>query len=242
VTEHWAASVVTGPRARTLLERVVTGVDLSNQAFPHLSMRAGRVAGIPVRVYRISFTGELSYEVHVAADHGLAIWEALFAAGADLGVTPYGTEATHVLRADKGYIIIGQETDGTVTPVDLGLDWAIAKSKPDFIGKRSLARPAITAADRKQLVGLRPVDDRTMLTEGAQLTEDDRATIPVPMLGHVTSSYWSDAAGGPIALALLRNGRARHGDVIHARHAGKATACRVCEPIFYDKAGERLNG
>jgi sarcosine oxidase subunit alpha len=242
VTEHWAASVVTGPRARTLLERVVTGVDLSNQAFPHLSMREGRVAGIPVRVYRISFTGELSYEVHVAADHGLAIWEALFAAGADLRVTPYGTEATHVLRADKGYIIIGQETDGTVTPVDLGLDWAIAKSKPDFIGKRSLARPAIAGADRKQLVGLRPVDDRTMLTEGAQLTEDDRATIPVPMLGHVTSSYWSDAAGGPIALALLRNGRGRHGDVIQARHAGKATACRVCEPIFYDKAGERLNG
>jgi sarcosine oxidase subunit alpha len=241
VSEHWTASVVTGPFARKVLERVVTGIDLSNKAFPHLSMREGSVAGIPVRIYRISFTGELSYEVHVAAEHGLAVWTALFESGSAFGITPYGTEATHVLRADKGYIIIGQETDGTVTPIDLGLDWAIAKSKPDFIGKRSLARPDTMGPDRRQLVGLRPVDNRAVLEEGAQLTEDAGNAIPVAMLGHVTSSYWSEAAGGPIALALLRNGRARHGDIIQARHAGKATACRVCEPIFYDKAGERIN-
>lgn len=241
VSEHWAVCVVTGPSARKVLEKVVTGVDLSNEAFPHLCMREGRVAGSAVRIYRISFTGELSYEVHVPSEHGLAVWEALFDAGQAFGVTPYGTEATHVLRADKGYIIIGQETDGTVTPIDLGLDWAIAKSKMDFIGKRSLARPDTVAKGRKQLVGLRPVDNRTLLEEGAQLTEDNRTMPPVTMLGHVTSSYWSDAAGGPIALALLRNGRARYGDIVRAHHAGKATACRVCEPIFYDKAGERLN-
>jgi sarcosine oxidase subunit alpha len=241
VSEHWAASVVTGPLARKVLERVVTGVDISNEAFPHLSMREGHIAGIAVRIYRISFTGELSYEVHVAAEHGLAVWSLLFEAGQVFGIMPYGTEATHVLRADKGYIIIGQETDGTVTPIDLGLDWAIAKSKLDFIGKRSLARPDTMAGDRKQLVGLRPVDNRTVLEEGAQLIEDARGTVPVAMLGHVTSSYWSDAAGGPIALALLRNGRARHGHIVQAFHAGKATACQVCEPLFYDKAGERIN-
>jgi sarcosine oxidase subunit alpha len=241
VTEHWAVSVVTGPAARRLLEKVVTGIDLANSAFPHLAMREGRVAGVAARIYRISFTGELSYEVHVSAEHGAAVWAALFQAGEAYGVTPYGTEATHVLRAEKGYIIIGQETDGTVTPIDLGLDWAIAKSKADFIGKRSLARPAMLADGRRQLVGLRPVDDRTIIEEGAQLTQEASAIAPVPMLGHVTSSYWSDVAGGPIALALLRNGRARHGDIVQARHAGTATACRVCEPIFYDHAGERLH-
>lgn len=241
VTEHWAASVVTGPLARKLLEGVVTGVDLSNEAFPHLSMQNGMVAGFPVRIYRISFTGELSYEVHAPSEHGQAVWEALYEAGDPFGVVPYGTEATHVLRAEKGYIIIGQETDGTVTPRDLGLDWAIAKSKADFIGKRSLARPDTAAPNRKQLVGLRSVDNRTVLEEGAQLTEDDRLAATLPMIGHVTSSYWSDAAGGPIAMALLRDGRARHGDIIQARHAGRIVACRVCEPIFYDKSGERIN-
>lgn len=241
VSEHWAASVVTGPLARKVLERVVTGIDLSNEAFPHLSMREGHVAGAAVRVYRISFTGELSYEVHVESDHGSAVWSALFEAGSAFGITPYGTEATHVLRAEKGYIIIGQETDGTVTPIDLGLDWAIAKSKPDFIGKRSLARPGTIAADRRQLVGLRPLDDRTAIEEGAQLIEAGSAERPLAALGHVTSSYWSDAVGGPIAMALLRQGRARHGDVIHAYHAGGTTACRVCEPIFYDKAGARIH-
>lgn len=241
VSEHWAASVVTGPFARRVLERVVKGVDLSSEAFPHLSMREGYVAGFSVRIYRISFTGELSYEVHVAAQHGAAVWTALFEAGADFGITPYGTEATHVLRAEKGYIIIGQETDGTVTPIDLGLDWAIAKSKPDFIGKRSLARPDSMAADRKQLVGLRPLNNRTLLEEGAQLTEALEMSAPVAMVGHVTSSYWSDAAGGPIAMALLRNGRQRHGHIVQAHHSGKATACRVCDPVFYDKPGDRIN-
>lgn len=241
VTEHWAASVVTGPLARQVLEQVVTAVDLSNEAFPHLAMREGQVAGLPVRIYRISFTGELSFEVHVSAEHGLAVWTHLFEAGRAFGVTPYGTEATHVLRADKGYIIIGQETDGTVTPIDLGLNWAISKSKGDFIGKRSLARPHLMDPERKQLVGLRPVDNRTVLAEGAQLTDDETTALPVPMIGYVTSSYWSDAAEGPIALALLRNGRLRHGQVVQACHAGKTTACRVCPPIFYDASGERIN-
>jgi len=241
VTEHWAACVVTGPFARKLLANIVTGVDLSNEAFPHLSFREGAIGGIPVRLYRISFTGELSYEVHVSAEHGLQIWEALFGAGQAYGVTPYGTEATHVLRAEKGYIIIGQETDGTVTPLDLGLDWAIAKSKRDFLGKRSLARPALAAPGRRQLVGLVPCDGQTLLEEGAQLTADRSASTPVPMLGHITSAYWSTVTSGPIALALLENGRERHGETVIARSLGRLTECRVCAPIFYDPEGERIN-
>jgi len=241
VTEHWAASVVTGPNARKLLQKVVTGVDLSNEALPHLSFREGTIGGVPVRIYRISFTGELSYEVHVSAEHGLRIWESLFEAGQGLGLNPYGTEAMHVLRAEKGYIIIGQETDGTVTPHDLGLDWAIAKAKGDFIGKRSLGRPALAAPDRKQLVGLVPDDGRTLLEEGSQLTADDSTRTAVSMHGHITSAYWSTVTETPIALALLKGGRDRHGETVMARSAGRMVPCRVCAPIFYDSQGERVN-
>lgn len=241
VTEHWAATVITGPRARDTLEKVTTGVDLSNESFPHLSMREAAIGDVPVRIYRISFTGELSYEVHVAAQHGAAVWQILHEAGQPFGITPYGTEATHVLRAEKGYIIIGQETDGTATPLDLGLEWAIAKRKPDFLGKRSLLRPDTARTDRKQLVGLRPVDRQTVVEEGAQLVATGAVTIPAPMLGHVTSSYWSDACGGPIALALLKGGRDRHGETVQAWSQGKSVVCEVCPPIFYDVEGARLN-
>ncbi len=239
VTEHWAAIVVTGPEARAMLTGLVEDIDLSNEAFPHLSMREGRVAGIAARLYRISFTGELSYEVHVPAQHGRAIWEALYAAGQPFGVVPYGTETMHILRAEKGYIIIGQETDGTVSPVDLGLSWAIAKNKPDFIGKRSLARADMLREDRKQLVGLLPSH---MVPEGAQLTERAGGVAPVKMLGHVTSSYWSPALNKPFALALLAGGRQRMGEVVHARFNDESVACTVIDPNVVDPDGGRMNG
>jgi sarcosine oxidase, subunit alpha len=236
VTEHWAATVVTGPKARALLDRAIEGVDLSNAAFPHLSMREALVAGHAVRLYRISFTGELSYEVHTDARNGTAVWNALFEAGEPLGVTPYGTETMHVLRAEKGYIIIGQETDGTVTPDDLGLSWAIAKSKPDFIGKRSLLRPDTARSDRKQLVGLLP---KSAIPEGAQITETatDRT-----MLGYVTSSYHSPTRDVPFALALIAGGRARAGKTVHARFGGASVTCQIVDPVFYDPEGARIDG
>jgi sarcosine oxidase subunit alpha len=244
VTDHWAATVVTGPKARDVLSRVVEGIDLSNTAFPHLCVREGQLANnIPARLYRISFTGELSFEVHVPARHGAAAWELIHEAGAPFGITPYGTETMHVLRAEKGYIIIGQETDGTVNPIDLGLGWAIGKNKPDWIGKRSLARPDMLRPDRKQLVGLLPLDRQTVIEEGAQLTHTDalqRRTIP--MLGHVTSSYWSMALGAPFALALLKGGRARYGETVIARFGEDAVACKVCSPVFVDPDGTRMNG
>ncbi len=242
VTDHWAACVVTGPRARDVLQAVASDVDLSNAAFPHLSYRTARIGDIGVRLYRISFTGELSYEVHVPAQHGEAVWQRLYDAGRAFGVTPYGTETMHVLRAEKGYIIIGQESDGTVTPQDLGLDWAIAKAKKDFVGARSFNRADTARLDRKQLVGLTPVDGRTRPDEGAQLTLMASGITPEPMLGHVTSSYWSVVTDGPIALALLKSGREWHGRIVHARQGDAVIPCRVGPPIFYDIDGERMHG
>jgi sarcosine oxidase subunit alpha len=148
----------------------------------------------------------------------------------------------HVLRAEKGYIIVGQETDGTATPDDIGLGRMIGKTKRDFVGKRSLARPAMAAADRKQLVGLLSADPDIVLDEGAQLVADPREAVPMTMLGHVTSSYWSPALQRPIALAMVRGGRARIGETLYVPMPGKTISVNVTQPQFYDPSGERLHG
>ena len=158
VTEQWAALAVVGPKAREVLRAAGTDLDLANETLPHLAFKEGKVAGIPARVFRISFSGEIAYEVNVPWGYGAALWEALWAAGQAFGITAYGTEAMHVLRAEKGYIIVGQDTDGTVTPFDLGMDWIVSKAKPDFLGKRGLRQSGVAAEGRKQLVG--PADRR----------------------------------------------------------------------------------
>jgi sarcosine oxidase subunit alpha len=183
VTEQWAVIAVQGPLARKVIAPLVDDMDLATM--PHMSVREGRVCDVPARLFRVSFTGELGYEINVPSDYGAAVWEVLVASGAQHGITPYGTETMHVLRAEKGYIIVGQETDGTVIPADLGLDWVIGKAKRDFVGKRSLTRPDMLRSDRRQLVGLRSPE---VLEEGAQIVAEAHASIPVPMLGHVTSA------------------------------------------------------
>ena len=202
-TEQWAVIAVQGPNARKVLEPLVEGIDLSKEAMPHMSVREGRIAGVPTRLFRVSFTGELGFEVNVPADYGRHVWEAIVAAGEAHGITPYGTETMHVLRAEKGYIIVGQETDGTATPDDVNLGWAVGKAKKDFVGKRSVLRPEMTGSGRKQLVGLLTVDPTVVLEEGAQIVADPAEPVPMTMLGHVT-------------LVLLELGarpldRARHG-------------------------------
>ena len=236
VTEQWAAMVVTGPRARDLLGTIASDVDFSPGAFPHLAWRDAVIAGHPVRLFRISFTGELSIEVHVDARFASAVWDAIVAVGAAFKLCPYGTEAMHVLRAEKGYIIIGQETDGTVAADDLGLGWAVAMTKPDFIGKRSLTRSDMLRADRRQLVGLFPAE---WIPEGAQLTT---AAGDTAMLGHVTSSYPHGHDGRPFALALVAGGRRRIGQTLFARFADSAVRCTISDPVFYDPEGARLDG
>jgi sarcosine oxidase, subunit alpha len=183
-------------------------------------------------VSRVSFSGELAFEVNVDAWHAPAVWERLVAAGEPYGITPYGTETMHVLRAEKGYPVVGQDTDGTVTPHDLGLDWIVSKTKPDFVGKRSFVRADTARPDRKQLVGLLPAK---RIPEGTQLVAAPGETA---MLGHVTSSYDSVALGRPFALALVRSGRERVGETVYA----DGIAAEIVDSVLYDREGARRDG
>ncbi len=242
ITEQYAVIAVQGPKSRAILAPLVEGADIGPAALPHMSFVEARIAGIQARLFRVSFTGELGFEVNVPADHGRAVWEAIAQSGRAHGVVPYGTETMHVLRAEKGYIVIGQETDGTATPDDLGLAWAIGKAKPDFVGKRALERAAFAAqADRKQLVGLLTEDPAFVLEEGAHLVADPAQPIPMTMLGHVTSSYWSETLGRSIALAMVRNGRFRIGETLHVPLPGRVVAVTITDPVFYDPSGARLH-
>jgi sarcosine oxidase subunit alpha len=239
ITEQWAVIAVQGPSARRVIGPLITDIDIAPEAMPHMSVREGRVCGVPARLFRISFTGELGYEINVPADYGSAVWHEVHAAGEPHGVAVYGTETMHVLRAEKGYIIVGQETDGTVIPADLDLEWTIGRAKRDFVGKRSLTRPDMLRADRKQLVGLFSPE---VLEDGAQLVADAHAPTPTPALGHVTSAYWSETLHRPIALALLAGGRRRIRQALYVVGPTGAVAVRVTAPVFYDPQGARLHG
>jgi len=239
VTEQWSDAAIAGPNSREVLDAVGTDVDLSPEAFPFMTFRDGTVAGIPARIARVSFTGELSYEILVDGRRGLELWTAVLAAGAPFGITPYGTEAMHVLRAEKGFVIVGQDTDGTVTPDDLGMSWIVRKDDSDFIGRRSLRRADPSRPDRKQLVGLLSDD---FLPEGAQLVERDTGRIPVPMIGHVTSSYLSPTLGRPIALAMVERGRSRHGETVFAPLPSGTISAEIVPPVFHDPEGTRRDG
>jgi sarcosine oxidase, subunit alpha len=241
-TEQWATISVQGPRARDTIAPLIEGADLSSEAMPHMSVREARISGVPARLMRVSFTGELGYEINVPSHFGRAIWEAVWREVHKQGGCVYGTEAMHVMRAEKGYVIVGQETDGTVTLADLGLDWAIGKTKKDFVGKRSLTRPDMLLDNRKQLVGLLTDNPAIALEEGAQVTENANPPIGSSALGHVTSSYRSEAMGRPIALALVAAGRSRTGSKLYVPMPGGAVNVTVVSPIFYDKGGARLNG
>ncbi len=241
ITEQWAVIAVQGPKAREVLAPFVTDIDLSPEAFPHMAVRDGHICGVPTRLFRVSFTGELGFEINVPSDYAEPVWEALYARGQAFGIAPYGTEAMHVLRAERGFVIVGQETDGTVTPDDLGLSGMIAKTKKDFVGKRSLARSDLVSPGRKQLVGLLTETPTVVLDEGAQIVADPNSPVPVKMLGHVTSSYWSETCGRSIAMALVANGRALKGRILHVTTPSGFAAARVADPIFFDAKGGRVN-
>lgn len=241
-TEQWSVIALQGPKAREVIAPLVEGIDLSSEAFPHMAVREGTICGVPTRLFRVSFTGELGFEINVPSAYGRHVWEQVWAAGQTHGITPYGTETMHVLRAEKGFIIVGQDTDGTVTPFDAGLDWAVGKKKPDFVGKRSMARPDIVAPGRKQLIGLLTDDPNEVLIEGAQIVADPRQAIPMTMIGHVTSSYWSATLGRSIAMALVQGGFERMGETLYIPSTGKTHTAKVVKPMFYDAEGSRLNG
>jgi len=238
LTEQYAQIAVVGPKARKALESL-GGMDVSREALPFMHWAEGALAGIPARVFRISFSGELSYEVAVPAGRGPELWQRLMAAGAEFGVMPYGTEALHVMRAEKGFIMIGDETDGTVTPYDLNLGGLVSRKKPDFLGKRGLERPLFHAPDRWRLVGLETLDGSVL---------PHAALAPLPGLnangqrrtqGRVTSSYHSPTLGRGIAMGLVERGPERLGEVVEFLGDRGGVKVRLVDPCFYDSQGAR---
>jgi sarcosine oxidase subunit alpha len=241
VTDHYATVSVCGAHSKKILEKVVKDIDYTDQEFPHMSFKEGIIDNIKCRVMRISFTGELSYEINIQANYGKAVWEKCMEAGKQFNITPYGTEAMHLLRAEKGFVIVGQETDGTVTPGDLQMDWIVSKKKYDFIGKRSLYRSDTMKEGRKQMVGLLTKNPNEILEEGAQIVAEIKKKPPMEMLGHVTSSYFSPNLKKSIALAVIKNGKNLKGKKLYIPMKKKVIEVTVSDTIFLDKEGRRLN-
>ncbi len=242
VTDHWATTAVVGPNSRKVLEKLCQDVDFSNDAFEFMGFREGHINDIPVRICRISFSGELAYEVNVNANYGRQMWEWIYQAGQEWNITPYGTETMHVLRAEKGYIIVGQDTDGSVNPLDLGMSWCVGKKK-EFIGDRSLKRADSLREGRKELVGLVTTDPKAVIPEGAQLVNTKEFEIPADMQGHITSSYYSHCLEKSIAMALVKGGLSRMGETIYSPQPdGTIIEATIVSPVFYDEKGERRDG
>jgi len=241
VTEQYAQVAVVGPNARKVLEKL-GGMDVSKEALPFMGWADGTLGGFPCRVYRISFSGELSYEIAVPASHGAAFWEALHTAGAEFGAMPYGTEALHVMRAEKGFIMIGDETDGTVIPQDLNLDWAISKKKADFLGKRGQQRNFLASPDRWKLVGFETLDGSVIPDGSYIVASGTNANGQGNTQGRVTSTYYSPTLKRGIAMGLLKRGPERMGEVVEFNTVTGATVkARVVDQVFYDKDGEKQN-
>lgn len=241
VTEHVATMALVGPKSRQLLGELVQDIDLSNTAFPFMHSREATIDGIPVRIARISFSGELAFEINTNWGHARYIWEKLWATGRSYDLTAYGTETMHVLRAEKGYVIIGQDTDGTQTPHDLNMSWIVSKKK-EFIGKRSLRMPYLQQAGRQQLVGLLPDDTHEVIPEGAYITALSAQTTnngKTPHTGFVTSAYFSPILNRSFALALVEGGLSRMGEVVNIPLPGKTLRATICDAVFIDKENLR---
>ena len=240
VTDHYATISVCGPNSRNIVSTIIDDLDFSDENFPHMSFKNAKIGKINCRVMRISFTGELSYEINIQANYAKSVWEKCIEAGKDFNITPYGTETMHLLRAEKGFIIVGQDTDGTMTPIDLQMDWIVSKKKYDYIGKRSLYRSDTIREDRKQLVGLLTENPDDVLEEGAQIVANINKT-PIEMLGHVTSSYYSPNLKKSIALAVVKGGKNMIGEKLIIPMENKSINVLIADPVFLDKENKKLN-
>ena len=242
VTEQYAQIAVVGPNSRKLLEKL-GGMDVSKEALPFMRFSEGTIGGIRVRPFRISFSGELSYEIAVPASDGQAFWDMCMEAGKEFGIQPYGTECLHVMRAEKGFIMIGDETDGTVIPQDLNMEWALSKKKEDFLGKRAHLRSHMSDLSRWKLVGLKPVDPNVVIPDGAYATDGTvRENGVKNMIGRVTSTYFSPTLNRSIAMGLVKFGPNRMGEIIDfPTLEGKIIKAEICNQVFLDPEGERQN-
>ena len=240
VTDHYATISVCGPNSKKIISKVIPNLDLSDDKFPHMSFKDTKIDKVKCRVMRISFTGEQSFEINVQANYGKSVWDKCMQAGKEFNITPYGTETMHLLRAEKGFIIVGQDTDATMTPIDLQMDWMVSKKKYDFIGKRSLYRSDTIREDRKQLIGLVTENPKEVLEEGAQIVADANKS-PVEMLGHITSSYYSPNLEKSIALGVVKGGKNMMGQKLIIPMENKQINVTVTDPVFLDKENKRLN-
>ena len=245
ITEQFATLNISGPKSRVIMSRVFNDIDFSNDKFPFMTFNNFKYLDTQIRILRASFTGELGYEIYVPPKYALKLWQRIFFYSRDFELVPYGTETMHLLRAEKGYIIVGQETDGTVTPLDLNLNWMIGKKKKDFIGKRSLSRSDIVKENRKQLVGIVPVDKTYGIEEGQHIIESSDLsspiTKPVEMLGHVTSSYYSPTLNHSVAMALIKGGKRKIGSRLYVSTSNLNTIpVEVVETTFIDPKNERM--
>ena len=246
ITEQFTTFNISGPKSREIMSKVFTEVDFSNESFPFMTFKVFNYMDTEVRIMRASFTGELGYEIYITPNHGLALWKRIFHHGNVFDLVPYGTETMHLLRAEKGYVVIGQETDGTVTPIDLNFNWMIGKKKKDFIGKRSLTRSDTAREDRKQLVGIVPLDKSEFIEEGQHVVERERLPnpikTPVEYLGHVSSSYHSPNLNHCIAMAMIKGGNKLMGSklFVSSSYGAKNIPVEVVSPVFIDPENKRL--
>ena len=238
VSSAWGNIAVAGPRARELLQRLDMDVDLGPGAFPHLAIRCGRLEEVPMRIARVGFTGELSFEINVPTGYTAALWETLLAEGAGLGVLPIGVDALQELRTEKGYLHVGTDTDGRTLPADIGMGEALARKTEDFVGRRSLARSDAKRADRLQFVGLEAEDAATVLPVGAHVVAGPKTGASQ---GYVTSSCMSEVLGRSVALGLVQAGGTRQGERIYAYFDGRTWPARIVSPRWYDPEDRRLN-
>jgi sarcosine oxidase subunit alpha len=242
VTQAWATLAVSGPRAAEVMAKLATDMNLADAALPHMALAEGKVEGVTARIARVSFTGERSYEISVPAGYGAALWERLLHLGRFASIVPYGLEALMTLRTEKGYILIGRDTDGVTLPQDLGVLGPLKNKTIDYVGRRSLMTPEATRDDRRQLIGLAAADPSAPLPNGAHVVTGTGTAFR--SIGFVTSSYASPTLRRPVALALVERGRAlvAAGAELEVWHLGQRYAARAVQPAFWDPQGARLHG
>ncbi len=239
-TEQWAGAAIAGPKSRDLLQKLFPDTDVSNEGLPFMGFVEANLFGVNARIFRISFSGELAYEVNVESDNGNFMWEKIIEIGKDFDLQPYGTEALSTLRIEMGHVA-GSELDGRTIPYDTGLDGLLSKKK-DFIGKRSLLKKAYNEKDRQRLVGVVPLDKKTSIPEGSHLVKDPKGKLPNPKLGHISASCWSVEHNNPFSLAILKDGKNMIGSKLYAMSPlkNKTIAVEIVSSHYVDPKGERV--
>ena len=239
-TEQWAGAAIAGPNSRLLLSKIFPNEDVSNEGLPFMGYREFKYKDSLARIFRISFSGELAYEINVMSNFGESMWKEIIELGKDFQIQPYGTEALSTLRIEMGHVA-GSEIDGRTIAYDLSLEGMLSEKK-DFIGKRSLKRKAFTEKGREQIVGLVPIDKKTSIPEGSHLVVDHRLKSPNPKLGHVSASCWSVENNNPFSLAILKDGKNKIGEKLYAVSPLKniSVQVEVVSQHYVDPDGKRV--